>query len=138
MSRVAALVVDSSALLDYLARQRRAQQIARLITVEVALHAPECIDLEMLSVLRRWELAGLVDASKAVALRGLFDQLPVVRHPLQPHNDRVWSLRQRITVSDAYYVSLAEALRAPLLTTDGRLARTVDSLAGVDVVPLGD
>ena len=35
---------------------------------------------------------------------------------------RVWSLRDNLTAYDAAYVALAEALDAPLLTRDRRLA----------------
>jgi predicted nucleic acid-binding protein len=38
--------------------------------------------------------------------------------------DRAWSLRDRLSMGDAIFVSLAEALGAPLVTTDRRLART--------------
>ena len=42
-----------------------------------------------------------------------------------PHGallDRCWQLRSTLTVYDAVYVSLAEALDAPLLTADAKLA----------------
>jgi predicted nucleic acid-binding protein len=35
---------------------------------------------------------------------------------------RIWELRQNLTAYDAAYIALAEALRAPLLTRDRRLA----------------
>jgi predicted nucleic acid-binding protein len=36
-------------------------------------------------------------------------------------------------VSDAYYVSLAEALGAPLLTTDEKLVRSIKTVRGLGV-----
>jgi predicted nucleic acid-binding protein len=44
-----------------------------------------------------------------------------------PHYDmlpRIWELRECVTAYDAAYVTLAEALNAPLLTCDGELARS--------------
>jgi predicted nucleic acid-binding protein len=35
----------------------------------------------------------------------------------------VWALRRHVAPGDAFFVALAEALDAPLLTTDRRLAR---------------
>lgn len=46
----------------------------------------------------------------------------------------MWALRDRLTAYDAVYVALAEALRATLVTCDGRLARAPGSAALVDLV----
>jgi predicted nucleic acid-binding protein len=35
----------------------------------------------------------------------------------------MWTLRENLTAADAVFVALAEALDAPLLTTDAALAR---------------
>lgn len=42
----------------------------------------------------------------------------------QPFLDRAWELHQSISPADPLYVGLAEALDAPLLTLDRRLARS--------------
>lgn len=46
---------------------------------------------------------------------------------------RIWSLRDNLTAYDAAYVALAEALDAPLVTSDARLARTPGIRAAVEV-----
>jgi predicted nucleic acid-binding protein len=46
----------------------------------------------------------------------------------------VWALRDNLTADDAVYVALAEALRAPLLTRDRRLANAAGYRARVEVV----
>ncbi len=43
-----------------------------------------------------------------------------------------WELRHNFSAYDAAYVVLAKQLRAPLLTTDGRLGRAAAAL-GVEV-----
>ncbi len=43
------------------------------------------------------------------------------RYPFEPFLPRVWDLRENVTVHDAWYVALAEALHAPLVTADERL-----------------
>ncbi|MGH3435337.1 MAG: type II toxin-antitoxin system VapC family toxin [Sciscionella sp.] len=133
------LVADASAIIDYLLRQPSADRIARAIFADgVRVHAPELIDSELLQVLRRLELSATLGAWEAQQLRGFARELPLELHPLRPHCDRVWSIRHCITVTDAYYVSLAEALEAPLLTTDKRLARTVATMESVRVIDLDD
>ncbi|HET8539371.1 MAG TPA: PIN domain-containing protein [Anaeromyxobacter sp.] len=47
---------------------------------------------------------------------------------------RAWELRASITAYDAMYVALAEALRAPLLTRDGRLARSHGHRARIELL----
>lgn len=96
---------------------------ARLLD-EVELHAPHVIDLEVLSVLRRAVGADKLELRRAqLALDDLID-LRLTRYPHAPFARRIWSLRQNLTPYDAAYVTLAEELDCPLVTADGRLARS--------------
>ena len=71
---------------------------------------------------RRLERAGTLAAGPAIeALHDLRD-LRLVRHGHWALIDRAWTLRHNLTMYDAVYVALAEALEAPLVTTDRRLA----------------
>jgi predicted nucleic acid-binding protein len=47
---------------------------------------------------------------------------------------RIWQLRGSLSAYDATYVALAEALEAPLLTRDRRLAAAGRHLARVELV----
>ena len=49
--------------------------------------------------------------------------LPLARAPHAPLMPRIWELRDNLTVYDAAYVALAEALSAPLLTADRKLTQ---------------
>lgn len=46
----------------------------------------------------------------------------IERHEFEPLRERVWQLRHQFTSFDATYLALAEALDAPLVTCDRRLA----------------
>ena len=48
--------------------------------------------------------------------------MPIRRYPHDVLLPRVWDLRHNLTAYDATYVALAEALDAPLVTRDRRLA----------------
>ena len=87
------------------------------------LHAPELLDLEVLSVLRRRASSGDIDeAGTGVALEAL-GELPLTRYPHLPLLPRVWTLRTNLSPYDAAYVALAEELGCPLVTGDRRIAR---------------
>jgi predicted nucleic acid-binding protein len=47
---------------------------------------------------------------------------------------RIWQLRDSASAYDAAYLALAEALDAPLLTCDGKLARSHGHTAKVELV----
>ncbi len=136
---VVSVVVDASATVDVLTGQPdRDRLVDLLLDDRTALHAPALLDLEMVSVARRLELAGRVTAQRAGELLDDFADLGISRHPLPPLTARVWSFRDWARVADAYYVCLAEALEVPLLTTDLRLVRAVRDREVVEVLDLDE
>ncbi len=85
------------------------------------LAAPELLDLEVVSVLRRLCAAGTLTAERAEAAVVDLHALRVQRVPHRTLLARCWQLRKNVTVYDAAYIALAESLEAPLLTADRRL-----------------
>ena len=84
--------------------------------------APDLVDAETVSVLRRRWLSGdLSDARFRSAIDDLL-ALPVTRFPVGPMMTRAFELRANVKALDACYIALAEALDCPLLTADARLA----------------
>lgn len=71
--------------------------------------------------------------TSAAAVDDLAD-LPLHRYPHDFLLPRVWALRHNLTAYDAVYVALAEALDAPLLTRDRRLAKAAGHYAGMELV----
>ncbi len=55
-------------------------------------------------------------------------------HPFAPFADRVWELRDNLTVYDAWYVAVAERLETLLVTTDARLAGATGPTCEVELV----
>ena len=49
--------------------------------------------------------------------------MPLLVYPSGALLNRLWELRDNLTVYDASYVALAETLGCTLLTADGRVAR---------------
>ena len=118
------IVADASLVANALGDDGADGDIAR-----AALHqdpdiaAPDLVDVETVSVLRRRWLAGDLTAQRfRVAITDLND-LDLTRHPTLPHMPRAYDLRANVTPYDAAYIGLAEALDCPLLTADVRLAK---------------
>ena len=129
------IVVDASVILDLILAQSAAEAIGRrLFAPSETLHAPELLDLEVLQVLRRHWRAGSLSASRGEIAVADLDDLPVIRHPHGELVERIWQLRADVTAYDAAYLALAEALDAPLVTQDARLARAAGHTARVELV----
>ena len=115
------LVVDASVLGPALADDGPDGDRARTRLWGQSLAAPELIDLDTASVIRRQVRSGRMDARRArLALADLV-ALPLRRAPHRPLLERCWELRANLSVYDAAYVALAELLDVPLMTADARL-----------------
>lgn len=128
------LVVDASALAPALADDGEDGDAARARLRGEALAAPELIDLEVISVLRRQSARGHLDERRAgLAIADLVD-LPLQRVAHRRLLGRCWELRANLTVYDASYVALAELLDAVLVTGDRRMAGAPGVRCRVDVL----
>jgi len=83
---------------------------------------PEIFYAECGSVLRRWDLNGILPPAQ---IKSALDDL--LAWPLRVTQIRglfidAWKLRGNLTFADALYVALADHLKAPVLTGDHKLA----------------
>ncbi|HEU5018512.1 MAG TPA: type II toxin-antitoxin system VapC family toxin [Pseudolabrys sp.] len=129
------IVVDASALLEVLLRTPAAQAVEpHLFKERQTLHAPHLLDAEVAHVLRRYASVGEIDEERgSEALADLTD-FPIRRYPHDFLLRRVWGLRSNFTAYEAIYVALAEALNAPLLTRDQRLATAIRRHIDIELV----
>ncbi len=96
--------------------------------------APDLVDVETVSVLRkRWLAGGLTARRFRSAIEDL-RALPIVRFPTGPLMVRAYELRANVTPYDATYVGLAEGLDCTLVTGDGRLARAPGIQCTVEIL----
>lgn len=119
------IVLDASAVVELVVGTATGERVGKRIAgPDDSLHAPHLLSIEVTQVVRRLVSTGDLGADRAeAALRDLTD-LDVVRYDHEVLVERIWQLRANLTAYDAAYIALAEALDAPLLTLDRRLAAT--------------
>ncbi len=116
------IVVDASVLATALIDDGDDGRRARARLGGERLSAPELIDLEVTSVLRRLYAAAQLDPARADQALTDLDTLRLERVPHRPLLRRCWELRHNVTVYDAVYIALAEILDVTLVTADQRMA----------------
>lgn len=115
-------VVDASALIELLLQGERAPAVAHAVR-GTEMTAPDVVNPEVLSVLRRMERTGEVHPERARQAVADLLEAPLRRYATLPLLPVVWELRASVSAYDACYVALARALDCPLVTGDLRLIR---------------
>jgi predicted nucleic acid-binding protein len=128
------IAVDASVVAVALADDGHDGDHARARLRGERLTAPELVDLEVTSVWRRQVREGAIDARRAALALADLAALPLQRASHRPLLARCWELRDNLTIYDASYVALAEALDVTLLTGDGRLARATGPRCHIEVL----
>jgi predicted nucleic acid-binding protein len=131
------LVVDASCLFEVVASTPGADAVRTSLREDDDQAAPHLVDAEVLGVIRKHhELGRLDDTAAQQAVMDLRDW-PGERFGHRSLLQRAWQLRATVRASDALYVALAEALDAPLLTADARLAGASGPRCEIRLAPAG-
>lgn len=125
------IVIESSAMVDALVGDPANPRLLALLAGE-DLHAPALLDFEVASALRGHALGGKLTPVRLDQAVSDFAELHVERHQMTGLLSHVLHLRHNVTVYDAAYVVLAQALNAPLVTADAKLAEA--ERLGVDLI----
>ena len=120
---MAAVVIDASALVEVLAGSAPDPELRkRVLGSELA--APDLINVEVLSVLRRLDRTGRIGPDQANRAAWWLAQAPIATFGHRTLATRVWELRPKFQSFGATYIALAEELDVPLVTCDTRLTDT--------------
>ncbi|CAN5836750.1 PIN domain-containing protein [soil metagenome] len=129
------IVLDASAVAELLLDTEQGERVGRLVaTPHESLHAPELLAAEIASVLRKFVLRGEMAVLVAQRAIGELQALGIETYPHLPFMSRVLDLRATVASYDAFYVALAEALNAALVTCDARLASTLGHQARIELI----
>ncbi len=118
------IVTDASAVVAALTSDGAAGENARkLFREDDFLVAPELIDLEVISTIRRKAVANEISEPRSREAISQLRWMPIKRECHEYLFERIWDLRDTVTAYDASYVAIAEILDVPLATFDARLTR---------------
>ncbi|MBI2169608.1 MAG: type II toxin-antitoxin system VapC family toxin [Actinobacteria bacterium] len=127
------LVIDTSAVIEALARLPVNPDLSDRLVSDGDLRAPHLIDVEVQHALAKLVRNGSLRDDQADQVRRSYDLLAITRYPHTGLAGRMWELRRNLTAHDAAFVALAEALEAPLVTCDRRIARAPGHTARVEI-----
>lgn len=117
------LVIDASLVVSALIDNGQEGLWAHEILGSDKLAAPHLMLVEVANILRRSVQQGNISADSATLAHADLLDIRITLFPYDPFALRVWELRHNITCYDAWYVALAESLKAKLATLDERLSR---------------
>ena len=112
-SAVAALLLDGGPDGQWVTQTISSDQIA----------APALLTYETANVIRRHELSAQIGPDQAAQAHADLLDLDIELWPYDLLAARAWELRQNLSIYDATYVALAEAIGLTLVTLDKRLAK---------------
>ena len=128
------IVVDASVLVTALADDSIDGHAVRNRLRGEDLYAPEIVDLEVASVLRKLAARRSLSDNRCTQALGDLKDLRMQRVSHRGLVDRCWELRTNLTVYDAAYVALAELLQATLLTSDERMTNAAGAKCKFELI----
>jgi predicted nucleic acid-binding protein len=85
--------------------------------------APALVTYETANVIRRHEISSQISPDQAAQAHADLLDLAIELWPYDLFAARAWELRHNLSIYDATYVALAEAIDLTLITLDKRLAK---------------
>lgn len=128
------LVIDASALVEYLFRSPRGLELSLRIEGGSDLHIPALADVEVTSAIVRFLVRRLITIERAADALSDLSALRVIRHGHLSLLPRIITLRDNFSVYDATYIALAESLNAALVTADEKLVAAARVHTKLEVV----
>ncbi len=129
------IVVDASVLANVVADDGPdGTRVRHLVVSNGPVAMPDLADIETMAVLRKRWIGKTITTQRFAAAVGYLAALPFRRYPAHAFLHRIHELRFDVTVHDAVYVALAEALGCDLVTADARLARASGPRCPIRVV----
>ncbi|MEV7600652.1 type II toxin-antitoxin system VapC family toxin [Kitasatospora sp. NPDC089797] len=132
------IVIDCSALVLALTAQGSDGKLVRSrVSGAGDVYAPTLLDYEIQSALLGMRRGGKLTEKEMEKAIAAYRLLPIAKRETFPFWDRVRTLNANLSAYDSQYVALAEALGAPLITSDARIRRSGAAKCEIEVFAAG-
>ena len=130
------IIADASVVVDmFIGRGGVAgDELRERLAREESVSAPHLLDAEVAQALRRLSMQREMTARRATTSLRELALLPITRYAHGWLLPRAFELRDNVTIYDGLYLALAEALDAPLLTSDMVLSDVPGCHATVEIL----
>lgn len=128
------LVVDASVLVHAVADAGAIGAAARQAVLEHEAVVPDVADVEVVSILRRWNLSGDLSEDRLLQAAANLRSLEIERLPTRSLVVDIVRLRHDVTAYDGAYLAIAHLFDVPLLTRDAKLSRAPNLPCRVDLL----
>lgn len=128
------IVIDASAMVDFLLGITPCSEVVEHALTQTPGAAPHLLDVEIAQVLRRFVRKNTLTSTRAMAAFSDLSSLRLTRYEHGPLLNRAFELRDNVTIYDAVYLALAEALNAEFITRDKALKNVPECKAKVRVI----
>lgn len=118
------LVLDASAAAEFLLGTEEGELVGQHLGSQ-PLIAPSLLAVELLSILRGWNLGGQLTQERAALALQDFRDLGVQLFDMEALMLPAWELRHNVSAYDGMYVALAKAFDCTVLSCDLRLVRAM-------------
>jgi predicted nucleic acid-binding protein len=116
------IVLDASIVVDILIQTKDSPNIEnKLLSKKNAFYSPYLLDIEVLSVLRKFYLSKEMSHHRCLEAIDDLRSMPIERVSTDALLELAWNHRDQITAYDAIYVALTELLDATFWTRDQKL-----------------
>jgi len=131
------IVVDASVAVKWFVNEEYSDEALKLLSKNDELHAPYILKAEVASALRKYFIRGFISDEHVRESLKIFSEIDIIYHEISwdlLKDALELSIKNRIMIYDAIYVSLSEKLNLEFITADERLYNSLKDKANIRLI----
>ena len=131
------IVVDASVAVKWFVNEEYSDEALKLLSKNDELHAPYILKAEVASALRKYFIRGFISDEHVRESLKILSEIDIIYHEISwdlLKDALELSIKNRIMIYDAIYVSLSEKLNLEFITADERLYNSLKDKANIRLI----